>query len=214
MHEPSSRRRGPFDTVDYLLKDSTRCEPLDETEQEEVVVSFEDRALAEQRTWKRLFGAGTVALALFFLSAAVRQVVEPYGVRYTGELTSVTSHVAVVSVLALQGCALALVAASMLTGIPQRGERARICLPPSQQQQLLLRLGGVGCAVGAAYWGHALYAMIRKHGYEAGQHWELLWLPAAPLALALLCGYVTSVLKHMGQQVMELRKMKYRHKRL
>ena len=41
--------------------------------------------------------------------------------KYTGELTSVTHHAAVVAVLALQGWSLALVAVSMLIGIPKRG---------------------------------------------------------------------------------------------
>ncbi len=41
--------------------------------------------------------------------------------KYTGELTSVTHHAAVVAMLALQGCALALVAVGMLLGIPKPG---------------------------------------------------------------------------------------------
>ncbi|GFR45182.1 hypothetical protein Agub_g6570 [Astrephomene gubernaculifera] len=220
------RQRPPttekFDVVDSLLgnnsKIETSAEPLDEQEQEAIIQEFEILAIQQHRTWRSVFGAGTVAAGLFFLYAAWRQKVEPYGVRYTGELRSVTGASTVTAVLALQGVSLLLAAAGLLVNLPPKagaGQReAAGCLPFAVRQRLALWSGVLGAAGAGVYWAAALVRMVQLHGAQYGKRWELSWLPAGPLAACLVCCYVASSLYGTEREIQRLRSYRYRYKKL
>ncbi|PNH08446.1 hypothetical protein TSOC_004971 [Tetrabaena socialis] len=204
----SRRHRSEFVNVDALI--DARGEPLDEREQDSVIGEFVALSVEQHRTWRSVIGWGVLCAALFFAFAAWSQHVEPYGVRYTGELRSATRPHAVTAALGLQAVSLLAAAAALLANLPQR-------LPPDATlpsssppalaapwQRAALWGGVLGAAAGAAYWGAALH----------GSRLELLWLPAGPLVACLLAVYVTRMLADTGREIQRLQAYRYRYKKV
>jgi hypothetical protein len=75
-----ARVAGNYAAVDNLLGPDSRTEPLDEQEQEAVIREFEALSLQDHIKWRIVFGGGALLGGLFFLYAAFRQHVEPFGV--------------------------------------------------------------------------------------------------------------------------------------
>ncbi|EFJ42938.1 hypothetical protein VOLCADRAFT_107034 [Volvox carteri f. nagariensis] len=196
---------GKFALVDSILGPETRSEPLDEQEQEAVIREFEALSLQDHTRWRIVFGGGALVAGLFFLYAAWRQHVEPFGVRYTGELRSAIRADVATSVLLLQALSLVLSAGSLLTSkLPPAGHRAADGgLPYTTRHRAVMRVGVAGAAVGAVCWTGVLIRMVHLHGRKHGSHWELSWLPLGPLIACLLCGHVASMLTDTEQEAQE-----------
>lgn len=69
-----------FAVVDNLIGPENHPEPLDEQDQETVIREFEKISSQYHVKWTMIIGGGVVFLAFFFLYAAWRQHVEPFGV--------------------------------------------------------------------------------------------------------------------------------------
>ncbi|KAG2498718.1 hypothetical protein HYH03_003458 [Edaphochlamys debaryana] len=203
-------------------KDSAAEEPvefLDEQEQEQLIREFEDQQRDSQRTWRAIFGTGCLAMGLFFLYAACRQQLEPFGVRFTGELRSAApAGPWVAAVLGLQGVALLLSGWGLLSEVPPRklalGAARTACLPYSARQAALLWSGVGAAAVGAVFWSCVMGHLLAKEGAKVGARWELLWLPAGPLAGCLLCCHVASSLADTEKEIQKLKSQRYNYKKL
>ncbi|KIZ07561.1 hypothetical protein MNEG_0398 [Monoraphidium neglectum] len=187
-------------------------EPLDENEQYRIIREFEDMQLSQTRTFRTIFGAGAALIAAFFLYAANEQAARPWEVRYTGELRTVVTSSGVVGAFLIQATALAAAAVGLLLRLPRPGERERGCLPVAGAARGALAAGALGAAAGAAYWCAALRRSIAKYGPEDGAHWDLLWLPLAPLAYVALCWFVMHSVASTGKEIEKLRKMTYNYK--
>lgn len=201
----------PGSKVDRMLSSEG---PLDTQEQDEVVEVLEEAAVQQARLFRRLFGVITLAAAAFFAHAAVQQQQHPWEAQYTGELRPVTSAASVVAVLGLQAAALALAAAGLLLRLPQPWERSRTCMPPAQQSRFLVGSGNLTAAVGALYWGSAMYRSIAKYGYEVGAKMELLWLPLGPVGGCLLAWYVLATLESTYKELQTLKGYEYDYKKV
>eukprot|EP00879_Flechtneria_rotunda_P008596 GHRR01009007.1.p1 GENE.GHRR01009007.1~~GHRR01009007.1.p1 ORF type:complete len:208 (+),score=40.84 GHRR01009007.1:590-1213(+) len=197
--------------VDQLLSEAG---PLDEDEQQIVIVALEEQILQQNRIFKRLFAVSALLFSAFFLHAAYQQYKHPWEQRYTGELRPVTTHTAVVLVLFSQGSALFACAVALLVQLPRKGQRSQACMPASMQVQLLLG-SAVGLAsVGSLYWGSAMWHGIARYGRDIGEKWELLWLPLAPLGYCLLCCYIVWSIGSTGKDVQQLKRMAYEFKKV
>ncbi|GLC35331.1 hypothetical protein PLESTB_000576400 [Pleodorina starrii] len=209
------RAEDKFIAVDSLLGSETRTEPLDEQEQEAVIREFEALSLQDHKRWRMVFGGGALAAGIFFLYAAWRQYVEPFGVRYTGELRSTIRADAATALLLLQSASLLASAGGLLTSkLPPPGDRAAGCLPFAVRHRAALWGGAGGAAVGAACWMVVLVRSVQIHGRKYGSHWELAWLPVGPLAACLLCCHVASMLAGTEREIQRLRGYRYRFKKL
>jgi hypothetical protein len=208
---PPRQRGGASAAIDQILGQD---DPLDETEQRQLIAEFESLQLSQHRTFRTLFGTGAAAGGAFFLLAAHAQAVRPWETRYTGELRTVVSRRGAAAALLLQAAALLAAAAGLLLRLPRRGDRARGCAPAGAAAWGALGAAAAAAGGGAAYWGSALYRSRVKYGAERGAHPELLWLPLAPLAYVILCCYVLRSMAASGREVEQLKKMTYDFKKV
>ncbi|GIL89562.1 hypothetical protein Vretimale_1882 [Volvox reticuliferus] len=206
---------GKFSVVDSILGPETRSEPLDENEQEAVIREFEALSQQQHIKWRLVIGGGTLAAGIFFLYAAWRQYVDPFGVRYTGELRTAIPGDAATSVLLVQALSLLISAGGLLNShLPPPGQREASCLPFVTRHLVALWLGVGGASLGAVCWTAVLIRMVQLHSRQHGAHWELFWLPAGPLAACLLCCHVAHILTDTEREIQQLRGYRYRFKKL
>jgi len=204
--------RHPASKVDQLLKHD---EPLDEHEQQEVIAALEEQQLQQGRTFRRIYAAVALGLALFFLYAAIEQHQHPWEVRYTGELRPVTTERAVVGIFLLQAAALGAAALGLLMQLPAAGDRhSRACSAPGGYARLLVGASLGAAAIGCLYWSSALYQSIATYGSAVGAKWELLWLPLGPLGFCVLCSHLLYSLEGTSRELQELRKLAYDYKKV
>lgn len=192
-------------------------EPLDEAEQERIISEFEEMQLAQARTFRALFGAGAALGGAFFLYAAHEQAVRPWEVKYTGELRTVVTSGGVVTAFLIQAAALAAAAAALLRRLPRPGRAGRArdgCLPGGAAPAAPLAAAAAGAAAAAAYWGAALRRSVVQYGPQDGAHWDLLWLPLAPLVYVGLCCYVSHSVAGTAKEIEKLRRMTYSYKKV
>lgn len=189
-------------------------EPLDEHEQEQVIREFENMQISQARTFRAVFGGGALLCAAFFAWAANEQAVRPWEQRYTGELRTVVGARGAALSLAVQAAALGAAALGMLLRLPRPGEREHGCVPAGSAAWAALGSGACGAAGTAAYWGAALRRSVEKHGAELGAHWDLLWLPLAPLGYVLMCCYIMHSVGATAREVQRLKRMTYSFKKV
>ncbi|KAI8476044.1 MAG: hypothetical protein J3K34DRAFT_516954 [Monoraphidium minutum] len=201
--------------VDAML---ARDEPLDEQEQLQVIRDLESMQASQARWFRAVFGAGAAGGAAFFGYAARAQAARPWEVRYTGELRTVVSGGGVVAALLAQSAALAAAAAALLLRLPPRPGTAAAAgpAPPPPDggapARRALAAAALAAAGAAAYWGGALARSLRRYGPDHGAHWDLIWLPLAPLAYVLLCWYVIRSVAGTRAEIDKLRRMTYSFK--
>lgn len=215
---------GPGARIDALLAQDG---PLDEHEQQQLIMEFEDLQVAQARAFRGMFGGGAALGAALCLYAAWLHWARPWEQRYTGELRTVVSHKGAGLVLLAQAAAHALAAAALLVGLPQcggcgaRGARARDgCMAPGggggaagKARWVALSAAALLATGAAAYWVAAIRASAARHG-PAGEHYDLLWLPLLPLALVGLCCYVMRSVAATAAEVDRLRRMTYDFKKV
>ncbi|GIL42296.1 hypothetical protein Vafri_314 [Volvox africanus] len=206
---------GKFAVVDNILGPETRSEPLDEHEQEAVIREFETLSQQQHLKWRLVIGGGTLAAGIFFLYAAWRQYIDPFGVRYTGELRTAISGDAATLVLVVQALSLLISAGALLNShLPPPDQREAGCLPFAVRHRVALWLGVGGASLGAVCWTTVLVRMVQLHGRQHGAHLELFWLPVGPVTACLLCCYVAYILTDTEQEIQRLRDYRYRFKKL
>ncbi|GLI70562.1 hypothetical protein VaNZ11_015485 [Volvox africanus] len=174
-----SSYNGKFAVVDSILGPETRSEPLDEHEQEAVIREFEALSQQQHMKWRLVIGSGTLAAGIFFLYAAWRQYVDPFGVRYTGELRTAISGDAATTVLIVQALSLLISAAGLLNshlpppgGLPYITYVAHISTRGrlSALRSTARRRAVVGCR------GYIAGGSLLDDG--AGAHGAIAWAPA------------------------------------
>lgn len=197
--------------VDTML---SQDEPLDEQEQQAVIREFEEMQLAQNRTFRAMFGAIALLAATFFAHAAYSQSIHPWEARYTGELRTVVQSRSVILILSLQAASLLLAALALLRRLPRKQQRERGCAPAGITTWALIAAAAAAAAAGAVYWAAALRRSVAKYGAELGAHWDLAWLPAAPLGYVMLCGYVVHSVTSTGREVEKLKRLAYNYKKV
>jgi hypothetical protein len=198
-----------FKEVDAIL---SKDGPLDESEQEKLIIELEKLQSKQAMRWRTTFGIISALSVLLFSYTTYSQAYHPWELRYIGEFAAVAEHGHSVLALLLQTNALLCACLSMVLELPSMARSPdRSCLPPALRQKALLAFSVLLSSLGASYWFRMIVVMQKEVGHTGR---GLFWVPIAPLGVCLSCIYVISSLSYTGKEVIKMRQLRYRHKTL
>ena len=193
-------------------------------EQEEVIAELRSMLVSQSRAWRAVFGALGLALAAAFAWCAAAQAAHPWvsfrhhsGFKETLSAGGLAAAEAA-SAICLAGSAAALLAwmpaaLSTATGGGSNGgvasDKGLRFSPPAETRLLTCALAGA--AAMAVFWVRALWAAGGAGLLNPEQQLRAGWLPAAPLAFALLAGTVARQYADSGARLKALEAQMYAH---
>jgi len=225
--EPQMRQRtaAGSDRAGELLDEDM----LETHQQEEVIADLRKTLVAHARTWRALFGALGLSLAALFAYFAATQAAAPWvSFRHHSEFKETLSAGAVAAAEAASAACLAAPAAVLLRFMPAAastvaagggrrggggGSKGLIKAPqlPGKTELRVLNGALAVAAAMAVFWVRALLAAGRTGLLAPEQQLRNGWLPAAPLAFALLAGSVARQYGDTAEKLEGLEAQMYAH---
>ncbi|XP_072973729.1 uncharacterized protein [Typha angustifolia] len=187
------RRRGggrEGEDDDRIHEDS---QPMDTQEQEEMIRSFERKHAQQSRTWRGVFAGFLLGYVGVLIYSIYQQVWFPWELQYHAYFMDemLPWMVIIADWIGVLACLLA------VKGLLHKSSSSKKWMRYSIYTSLLVTV----------FW---LYYMLSLPKF----HWNIIWLPFAPLSGAAMCFYVDHLLLESLEDIGKLRGYMYNYKAL